>query len=104
MWKLLQNNRLNIMKRLLVTLVALVAYCGTLSAQISIYDVVTESNMKEFENDLKYQAVDAAYFSDATYRAERRALRKERNTIDFTSNLHGSLTAFSDTWQAAGDN
>ena len=31
-------------------------------------------------------------------------LRKERNTIDFTANLHGSLTAFSKSWQAAGDN
>lgn len=92
------------MKRLLVTLVAMAAYCGTLSAQVSIYDVVPESGMKEFENDLKHQAVDATYFSDAAYRAERRAIRKERNTIDFTSNLHGSLTAFSDTWQAAGDN
>ena len=92
------------MKRLLIALMAMVAYCGTLSAQVSIYDVVTESSMKEFENDLKYQAVDAAYFSDATYRAERRALRKERNTIDFTSNLHGSSTAFNDAWQAAGDN
>ena len=92
------------MKRLMFALVAMAAYCGTLSAQVSIYDVVPESGMKEFENDLKYQSVDAEYFSDAAYRAERRALRKERNTIDFTSNLHGSLTAFSDTWQAAGDN
>jgi hypothetical protein len=95
---------MNSMKRFVIALVAMIAYCGTLSAQVSIYDVVPESNMKEFENDLKYQAVDAAYFSDAVYRAERRALRKERNTIDFTANLHGSQTAFSDTWQAAGDN
>lgn len=92
------------MKRLLVALMAMIAYCGTLSAQVSIYDVVTEGNMKEFENDLKYQAVDAAYFSDAAYRAERRALRKERNTLDFTANLHGSSTSFSDTWQSSGDN
>ena len=92
------------MKRLIIVLVAMVAYCGTLSAQVSIYDVVPESGMKEFENDLKYQAVDATYFSDAVYRAERRALRKERNTIDFSANLHGSSTSFSDTWQSAGDN
>ena len=82
----------------------MIAYCGTLSAQVSIYDVVPESGMKEFENDLKYQAVDAEYFSDAAYRAERRAIRKERNTLDFSANLHGSSTAFSDTWQSAGDN
>ena len=88
----------------MIALVAIMAYCGTLSAQVSIYDVVPENGMKEFENDLKYQAVDAEYYSDAVYRAERRAIRKERNTIDFTSNLHGSLTDYSDTWQAAGDN
>lgn len=92
------------MRRFLIALVAIMAYCGTLSAQVSIYDVVPENGMKEFENDLKYQAVDAEYYSDAVYRAERRAIRKERNTIDFTSNLHGSLTDYSDTWQAAGDN
>lgn len=92
------------MKRLIIVLVAMIAYCGTLSAQVSIYDVVPESGMKEFENDLKYQAVDAEYFSDAAYRAERRAIRKERNTLDFSANLHGSSTAFSDTWQSAGDN
>ena len=92
------------MRRFLIALVAIMAYCGTLSAQVSIYDVVPENGIKEFENDLKYQAVDAEYYSDAVYRAERRAIRKERNTIDFTSNLHGSLTDYSDTWQAAGDN
>ena len=92
------------MRRFLIALVAIMAYCGTLSAQVSIYDVVPENGMKEFENDLKYQTVDAEYYSDAVYRAERRAIRKERNTIDFTSNLHGSLTDYSDTWQAAGDN
>ena len=83
------------MKRLIAVLIAMIIYCGTLSAQVSIYDVVTESGIKEFENDLKYQAVDTEYFSDAVYRAERRAIRKERNTIDFTTNLHGSQTAFS---------
>lgn len=105
MWEFLFNPQyIDIMKRLMLALVAVIASCGTLSAQVSIYDVVPENGMKEFENDLKQQSVDAEYFSDAAYRAERRALRKERNTIDFTSNLHGSQTAFSDTWQAAGDN
>ena len=36
--------------------------------------------------------------------AERILRRQERNTVDFTANLHGSLTAFSKSWQAAGDN
>lgn len=105
MWEFfIEDIVINNMRRFLIALVAMMLYCGTLSAQISIYEVVPESGMKEFENDLKYKAVDAAYFSDAVYRAERRALRKERNTLDFTANLHGSSTSFSDTWQSAGDN
>ena len=92
------------MKRTLFTLFATILCCGTLSAQVSIDEVSTESGKREFENDLKTQAVDAEYFSDAAYRAERRAIRKERNTIDFTTNLHGSSTSFNDYWQAAGDN
>ena len=42
--------------------------------------------------------------SEAKRRAERLMIRQERNTVDFTANLHGSLTAFSKSWQAAGDN
>ena len=92
------------MKRFFTLLLAAIIGCNTLSAQVSIDDVVTEGAKKEFENDIKTQSVDAEYFSDATYRAERRAIRKERNTIDFTANLHGSSTSFNDHWQAAGDN
>ena len=65
------------MRRFLIALVAIMAYCGTLSAQVSIYDVVPENGMKEFENDLKYQAVDAEYYSDAVYRAERRMTQQQ---------------------------
>ena len=92
------------MKRFFTLLMVTIVSCGTLSAQVTIDDVVTEGGKKEFENDLKRQSVDAEYYSDAAYRAERRAIRKERNTIDFTSNLHGSSTSFNENWQAAGDN
>ena len=92
------------MKRFFTLLIAIIIGCDALSAQVSIDDVATEGAKKEFENDIKTQSVDTEYFSDATYRAERRAIRKERNTIDFTSNLHGSSTSFNDNWQAAGDN
>ena len=92
------------MKRFFTLLIATIIGCNALSAQVSIDDVATEGAKKEFENDIKTQSVDTEYFSDATYRAERRAIRKERNTIDFTSNLHGSSTSFNDNWQAAGDN
>lgn len=92
------------MKRAYITLILVILSIGTAMAQVSVDDVTTIEEKQEFENDMKTQAVDANYFSEATYRAERAAIRKERNTIDFTANLHGSLTAYSASWQAAGDN
>ena len=92
------------MKRLFTLLAALL--CGsfaTLSAQVTIDEEVPTVEQK-FETDVKGSEVEAEYFSEATYRAERRAIRKERNLVDFSANLHGSLTAFSKSWVAAGDN
>lgn len=91
------------MKRFFILLsLALVALGTDAYAQVSIDEVSTAE--REFDNELKGKDVDAAYFSEANYRAERRALRKERNLLDFTANIQGSLTAFSESWQASGDN
>lgn len=93
------------MKRLYIALASAFALFTTAAqAQVSIDNVSTADQKAEFENDMKTQAVDAEYFSEAAYRAERFAIRKERNTIDFSANLHGSLTAYSKSWQASGDN
>lgn len=93
------------MKRIsALLLIAAVMLSPAAMAQISIEDMAPETPKKEFENDLKTQKVETDYFSEAKYRADRMAIRKERNTLDFSANLHGSLTAFSNTWQAAGDN
>ena len=92
------------MKRLctLFALVLLSSVCAM--AQVSIDEVKPTEEKATFTNELKTKTLDAQYDSDAVRRAERLAIRKERNTIDFSANLHGSLTAFSDSWQAAGDN
>lgn len=93
------------MKRLYIALVsAFMLFAADAHAQVSIDNVSTDDKKAEFENDMKTQAVDAEYFSEAAYRAERLAIRRERNTIDFSANLHGSLTAYSKSWQASGDN
>ena len=93
------------MKKLYIALAsAFVLFTTAAQAQVSIDNVSTADQKAEFENDMKTQAVDAEYFSEAAYRAERLAIRKERNTIDFSANLHGSLTAYSKSWQASGDN
>ncbi|MBO5832566.1 MAG: DUF3078 domain-containing protein [Alistipes sp.] len=93
------------MKRVytLIALTLLSTVCAM--AQISIDEVKTKEEEKpEFTNDMKTNSLDANYFSDATYRAEKAAIRKERNTVDFSANLHGSITAYSKSWQASGDN
>jgi hypothetical protein len=92
------------MKRVYTLIVAMLLGLTGATAQVSIDNVDADSSKKEFENNLRLQDVDADYYSDAAYRAERRAIRQERNTVDFSANLHGSLTAFSESWQAAGDN
>lgn len=91
------------MKRFYTTIIALFVASAAM-AQVSIDEVATSPEQKSIETDMKSQAVDTNYVSEAAERAERLAIRKERNTVDFTANLHGSLTAFSESWQAAGDN
>jgi hypothetical protein len=76
----------------------------TLFAQVSVDNVETAEEAVVFENGMKQGDVSVNVDSEAKRRAERLMIRQERNTVDFTANLHGSLTAFSKSWQAAGDN
>jgi hypothetical protein len=93
------------MKKFYTILALVLAFSAVeLSAQVSVDEVTTAQDKVAFENNVKDTQVDANVVEDARLRAERIALRKERNTLDFTANLHGSLTAFSQSWQAAGDN
>ena len=86
------------MRRYLVVLAAAaVCVTGRVAAQVSVEDVRTDKRDRVFENDIKTQQVGADYYSEARYRAERAAIRKERNALEFTSNLQGSLTAFSES-------
>ncbi len=91
------------MKRLFLTLFVVAFAATSAMAQVSVDDV-NAAEQPTFENDMKAQQLDADYVSDAKLRADRIAKRKEHNTVDFTANLHGSLTAFNKHWQAAGDN
>lgn len=84
--------------------IAIMAFAGDAYAQVSVDEVPAVDHKREFDNEMKSKEVEADYFSEANYRAERRAIRKERNLVDFSANLHGSLTAYSKSWQASGDN
>ena len=90
------------MKKLYLTLLLAAFSLSGAMAQVSMDDVNAQG--ASFGNEMKTQSLDADFVSDAKLRADRIAKRKEHNTVDFSANLHGSLTAYSKSWQAAGDN
>ena len=93
------------MKKIFTLLaLAMLVPATSLFAQVSVDNVSKPQDEVVFENNMKEADVSVNIDSEAKRRAERLMIRKERNTVDFTANLHGSLTAFSESWQAAGDN
>ena len=93
------------MKKIFAILaLAMLVPATSLFAQVSVDNVSKPQDEVVFENNMKEADVSVDIDSEAKRRAERLMIRKERNTVDFTANLHGSLTAFSESWQAAGDN
>ena len=93
------------MKKIFTLLaLAMLVPAANLFAQVSVDNVSKPQDEVVFENNMKEADVSVNIDSEAKRRAERLMIRKERNTVDFTANLHGSLTAFSESWQAAGDN
>lgn len=91
--------------RLLLLLTTCLA-CGAAHAQISIDEGETRTDEVRFRDRLKSTHVDAEYFNLARYRAERAAIRKERNYLEISGNLQGTITAYNDPWIAVsgGDN
>ena len=84
--------------------ILLMASALELSAQVTVVESSIQTEKIKFETQVKDSEVNTNVLADAQRRAERLTLRKERNSVDFTANLHGSLTAYSPSWQAAGDN
>ena len=90
-----------------VLALALAGTCAPAArAQISIDEVNARQTPVRFSDPVKFDSVDADYFSPAKYRAERAAIRKERNFLEFGGGLLGSLTSYNDSWRATsgGDN
>ncbi len=59
-----------------------------------------------FRDSIKIQSVTHRYFSPALYRHQRQLIRQERNQIDVTTSLQGSMTNLSESWieTSGGDN
>lgn len=92
------------MKRIYITLLFALCSFTCAVAQVSMEGMSNEELKPAFSNEMKRQQLDAEYTSDAAIRAARILRRQERNTVEFSANLHGSLTAYSKSWQASGDN
>ena len=96
------------MKRLHPLLAALFLLASGLpaAAQISIDEVKAEPQDVKFRDELKSTSVDVDYFSLARYKAERAAIRRERNYLEIGTGLQGTLTSYNDPWisVSGGDN
>ena len=96
------------MKRLHTLLAALILLVSGLpaAAQTSIDEVKAEPQDVKFRDELKSTSVDVDYFSLARYKAERAAIRRERNDLEIGTGLQGTLTSYNDPWisVSGGDN
>ena len=98
-------------KKILYSIFAIAALMATerASAQFTIDNVKTRPTSKEMVNHkdtVTRSEMSTEYFNQARYRAERAAIRKERNTFEFTASIQGTMTAYNDAWIAnsGGDN
>ncbi len=98
-------------KKALYTLFALVALVATerASAQFTIDNGKIRPTSKEVVNHkdtVTRSEVSTDYFNRARYRAERAAIRKERNKFEFTASIQGTMTSYNDAWieNSGGDN
>lgn len=76
------------------------------AAQITIDRVDAPGENVTFRDKLKSIPVETQYFNLARYKAERAAVRKERNYLELGGGLQGSLTSYNDPWikVSGGDN
>lgn len=68
------------------------------SAQVSV-EAATPQEQPAFENKVKTDEAQPEFSSLAKLKAERAAIRKERNTIEFNVGVNGSLSNFNSKWQ-----
>ena len=88
-------------------LLAAVGLAMPAAAQITIDKMEVRREDVSFRDTLRSRStVDADYFSRARYRADRAAIRKERNYLEINAGVQGSLTSYNDPWieTSGGDN
>ena len=103
------KNNFMIMKRFFSIFIALIALSITPSwAQFTVEDQTkTKEEDVKFKKDFKNIDVQAAdFYSDAKAKLERQRIRKERNTLEITVSLQGTMASYNNAWldTRGGDN
>ncbi len=83
--------------------------CLTASAQMEIDDLAGSDRKKavSFADSIRQQSIKGGeYYSRNQYRYERAQIRKERNNLEISGGLQGSLTNLNEPWieTSGGDN
>ena len=86
------------MKRIFALLATLIACAGIASAQATV-ESATPQEQVTFSNEIKTDKQQLEISNEAKLKAEKAAIRKERNTIEFSASLNGSLSHFNEYWQ-----
>lgn len=86
------------MKRFFTLFAALTACVCVANAQASVESATPQEQVK-FTNEVKTDNAAPAFKSEAQIKAEKAAVRKERNKVEFNATLNGSLSHFNTHWQ-----
>ena len=86
------------MKRIFTLLAAFSTCVGLANAQATV-ESATPQEQVTFSNEIKTDKQQLEISNEAKLKAEKAAIRKERNTIEFSASLNGSLSHFNEYWQ-----
>ena len=87
------------------TLFALCTFaCVGISKAQATVESATPQEKITLTNEVKTEKEAPAFKSEAQIKAEKAALRKEHNTIEFNATLNGSLAHFNDKWLKVNGN
>lgn len=74
--------------------------CASASAQVTVESAAPKEE-PTFNDTVKTDDSKPEFSSRAQLKAERAAIRKERNTLEFNVGVNGSLSNFNSKWQSA---
>lgn len=102
------KNRIQIFKNLTAFAAVVLLFCTDASAQFSIKSMQERSGHKplpQLDNkpNNPNDVLDKSYYDPAAAEARRKAIRKERNTIEFNASAETSLQQF-ENWTGSGSN